>query len=164
MVIYCFTNTKCARLNVHELPRTDIQGLAATFPSHPTSLARRHESISLRRIKDPHQAWRPQDAGGLAVTRRFAGRRPFSRNRGRASSALAFQPSQYEQQPLAWGAGRQPARGLPILRCSASTFLFNGNDVAIYSVSTTRRYATTPIHGVNINKNRHNQHHITNRR
>ena len=32
MVTYCFTNTKCARLNVHELPRTDIQGLAGPFP------------------------------------------------------------------------------------------------------------------------------------
>jgi hypothetical protein len=43
MVTYCSTNTKCARLNVHELPRTDIQGLAATFPSHPIA-ARRLES------------------------------------------------------------------------------------------------------------------------
>ena len=30
MVIFCFTSTNCARLNTHELPRTDIQGLG--FP------------------------------------------------------------------------------------------------------------------------------------
>jgi hypothetical protein len=34
MVTYGYPNTNCARPNVNELPRTDIQWLAAPFPSH----------------------------------------------------------------------------------------------------------------------------------
>src|SRR3984957_21170772 len=34
MVTDCLTNTKCARTDVYERPRTAIQGLAAPFPSH----------------------------------------------------------------------------------------------------------------------------------
>jgi hypothetical protein len=36
MVTYGYPNTNCARPNVNELPRTDIQGLAAPFPSDQT--------------------------------------------------------------------------------------------------------------------------------
>ena len=48
MVIYCSTNTNCARADNHEQPRTAIQGLSADFPSDPHQMAREGGEIPTR--------------------------------------------------------------------------------------------------------------------